>query len=62
MEIPKKTNFNYIYLEAFDSYLEDKKVSEELRKEIWDFVSECVDSSINKERARWLGVVLREKL
>lgn len=59
--MPKRTNYNYFYLDAFLSYIEDKyKIPEKLKEEISEFLSKSIEESIDKERASWLGETLRE--
>ena len=60
-EIPERCGFNFIYFEMIDSYLEDKYGVKEDKYlgELWKIMRDMVNLSINQERARWVGAILR---
>ena len=60
MNIPKRYKYNYINHEALQSYLLDKGIEKTLIDEILNIMSEEIESSIDSERARWLGAAIKD--
>ena len=62
-EIPEETHLNAIDLEAFQMYIENHyDIDQNLLEYIFDYIVKWGERARKKERAKWLGRVMRAKI